>query len=283
MNYRIIGDSATDLMHEDAERINIKYVPLIIDVEEKSFLDDDSLDLDEFFEAMAASENPIRSACPSPHQYAEVIEAMASEGAEGVFIITLSRDLSGSYNAALIGAEIFNEKHPDIPVHVFDSKAAGPGQGNVALMLQDFIDEGLKFDEIVDKTEKFIDEQISLFVLESLDNLIKNGRIHKTEGLVVNALHIKPIMRSNNGEIELHKMGRGFNRSIKRLGSDIIEMASDFANHKYLTIVHAMNLPAAESLKAQIQEKTPFHRINIVQAKGITSAYADIGGIVVAF
>lgn len=283
MNYRIIGDSSTELTKGDQERLEVKFVPFIIDVEDKSYVDDDSLNIEEFYEAMKATSDPIRSACPSPHQYEEAMIQMVEEGAEGIFVITISRKLSGSYNAASVGADSFREKHPNIPVHVIDSKAAGSGQGNIALLIQDFIDEGLQFDEIVERIDRSVDDQITFFILESLDNLIKNGRIMKTAGLMVNALHIKPIMRSNDGEIELHKMGRGFNRSLKKLGTGIINMAADFAEEKYLTIVHAGNLAAAESLKEQIEASLNFKEIIIVQAKGLVSAYADIGGIVVAF
>lgn len=280
-NYRIISDSATDLSKEDQRSIGVRFVPFKMDIEDQIFVDDDDLNLDEYFYAMKKTKDPIRTACPSPMEFEEaLLEAAESDG---IFLITISKELSGSYNAAKVAVAAFQEKHPEVPVHLIDSKSASAGQSNIAFMLHDYIQEGLSFEEIAERIEEFVERQSTYFVLESLDNLIKNGRIKKTAGLVVNALNIKPIMKDNgNGEIELFQVNRGFKKSLKKLAEKVIEEAES-KTIEIVSIAHVGTLEKAMELKERIMEGSNIRRIHVIETKGLASGYADLGGIVIAF
>lgn len=280
MNYKIISDTSCDLTKEEENRLDIGYVPFKIDIDNITYIDNDDLNISEFIQAMRDTEQAIRTACASPNEYEEIFEKYAD--AEGLFIVTISSKLSGSYSSATVAANIFKEKYPDKSIYVVDSESASAGHTHIVYELYEYIEAGLEFDEICKKIDEFVIENHTYFVLESLDNLVKNGRIRKTAGLVVNALSIKPIMKGERGDIELHQINRGFKRSLKKLAKHTIELVGDKSDGR-LIISHVESLDKAKFLKEMILEKCEFKETRIIQTKGLSSGYAAPGGIVISF
>ncbi|MDO5038000.1 MAG: DegV family protein [Tissierellia bacterium] len=279
-NYRIVSDTACDLSQDIAQDMGLAYVPFKINIEGREYVDNEDLDIEVFIERMKESKNPIRTACPAPAEFEKALEDQGD--CPGIFLVTISSKLSGSYNAAALGMEEFKKSHPDTPVALIDSKSASAGQTNVVYELYKLIQAGLAFDQIQEKIEDFINSQETLFLLESLDNLIKNGRIKKTAGLVINKLNVKPIMRSNEGEIALHEVHRGFKRSLRKLADYVISSLDEEDNQRF-TISHVDGWDKAGQLKDWILEKRPKLDIKISQAKGLSTGYADVGGLVIGF
>ena len=280
-NYRIVVDTGCDLEAKEEERLKVLSVPFKIDIEDRTFVDDDNLDIKEFISAMMATKNPIRTACPSPMEFEEVLNQALD--ADGIFIFTISKNLSGSYNSANVAMEQFKEKNPHMPICLIDTESASAGQTNVTYKVKELMEKGLDFEGIKKEIEGFIQTMSTFFILESLENLMKNGRIRKSAGLIVNALNIKPIMRDNgSGDIELFQINRGFKKSIRKLADYIIEEGKK-REIKMLTISHADALEKANDLKERILSEISIETIRIVHTKGLASGYADVGGIVVAF
>lgn len=197
MKFKIVGDSCTDFIPEDLEKDYIVSVPLTIDVDGHEVVDDDTFNQADFLKRVAEFQGCPKSACPSPEAYME-----SFKGAENVYVVTLSALLSGSYNSAMIAKSMYEEEHPEIKVHIFDSKSAACGQLLLAHMIEKYALEGLEFDEIIEKIETFRDEEMqTLFVLETLETLRKNGRLTGVKAIVATALNIKPYMKAENGEI----------------------------------------------------------------------------------
>jgi len=219
----------------------------------------------------------VKTSCPSPEDYLKVIEGEGS-----VFIVTLSKELSGSYNTALLARKLYMEEHNDKFIHVFNSRSAAVGLTLIAIKIKEFIDLGLEDEKIVERVENYIENQQTFFILESLDNLIKNGRITKTKGFIANTFNIIPIMGSTpKGTIELKAKGRG-SKVYKKMIDLILEHVSDSEN-KILGITHVDNKHQAEKIKKMIQQKISFKDIIIVDARGVSTSYADNKGIVIAF
>lgn len=277
MKYKIVADSSCDLDTELQDKLNVSLVPFKIDVEDESFVDDEKLDTMELINAMKASPNPIRTSCPSPGDF-----ALEYKNSDAVFVVTISSKLSGTYNSALLAKEMVNEEFPDKFIHVFDSKSASVGESLVSIKIKELIDKGLSNLEIVEKVEKYIKEMKTYFILESLDNLIKNGRISKTKGLIANVLNLKPIMGANDGDIELVENMRGSKRAFKRLVEIIGESGVKFED-RTLAISHTNALQLGENLKKEIQEKYNFKDVILVKTAGLSAGYAYDGGIILAF
>ena len=277
MNYRIVADSSCDLNEELQEQLDVSLIPFKIDLDDKKFVDNEDLDVSELISLMKNSPNPVRTSCPSPGDFVEEYKKY-----DTTFVIAISSQLSGTYNSAVLAKDMVKEEHPDKFIHVFDSKSASIGETLIAIKIKKLIDQNLGNLEIVEKVEKYIKEMKTYFILESLDNLIKNGRISKTKGLIANVLNFKPIMGANDGNIELVENVRGRKRAFKRL-VEIIGESGEKLEEKVLAISHANALERAEELKKEIQGRYNFKDIILVKTGGLSTAYANDGGIILAF
>lgn len=276
--YKIISDTSCDLTKKEIKDLGIEYVPFKISIDGKDFTDDENLNIDDFLEDMESTENPIHTACPSPYDYLKIIEENKDKD---IYILTISSKLSGSYNSAKVAEAEAKEKFENLKIHVIDSKAASAGTTRIALKLLDLVKEK-DFEEVVKEIEKDTNLETTMFVLESMKNLIKNGRIKKTAGLIANVLNIRPIMISNDGEIELFEINRGMKKSLDKM-IKAIESKCKIEKPDLITISYVANKERAEKLKEKIEELYKDVKVHIRHTNGLSSGYADIGGIVVAF
>lgn len=277
--YKIISDSSCDLNKDEIKNMNVSYVPFKITIDGKEYVDDNNFNLSEFLNHMKNSPNPIKTSCPAPFEYMQEIEKNKDKD---IYLVTISSKLSGSFNAAQVAAEEAREKYPGIKIGLIDSKSASAGQTRTVLKLLDYLKEDSTFEETMDKIKEFIDSQITMFVLESLQNLIKNGRIKKSAGLIANVLNIRPIMKSNDGEIELYEMNRGMKKSLERLALAVGKEKKDNSNN-IICISHVDAKERADNLAQRFRELYKPKDIIVRQTNGLSAGYADIGGIVVAF
>lgn len=277
--FKIISDSSCDLTKEEINDLDVSYVPFKITIDGKEFIDDYDFNLNDFLTDMENTKNPITTSCPSPFDYMEEIEKNKDRD---IYLVTISSKLSGSFNAAQVAAKVAKEKYPDINIGLIDSKSASAGQTRLVLKLLEYLKENNSFEETMDKITKYIDSQITMFVLESMQNLIKNGRIKKSAGLIANVLNIRPIMRSNDGEIELYEMNRGMKKSLDKLMIAIGKLNKNTENG-VLSISHVNAKERAESFAQKAKELYNFKDIVVRQTNGLSAGYADVGGIVIAF
>lgn len=138
--------------------------------------------------------------------------------------MTLSEKLSGSYNSAVLGKNLYLEDHPDAKVYVFNSCSASVGETLIGLKIQELEEKGLSFEKVVEQTEAYILSQDTWFVLENLDTLRKNGRLGTVKALVATALKIKPVMGSTDeGTIIQLDQARGMKRALVKMVDSIEE------------------------------------------------------------
>lgn len=278
MHINIIGDSCCDLTDELKKDINATLVPLTITIDDKTYIDDENLDTRELLKEMKASPNTPKTACPSPQEYIE-----AYKGEESTFAVTLSSKLSGSYNSAVLAKNLFIEEIKDKFIHVFDSKSASTGEVLVSMKIFELFKNGDDDNQIVEKVEKYIQEMKTFFILESLDNLIKAGRISAFKGKIASILSIVPIMRATDeGEIDLLEKVRGSKKAFSRL-LDVIGEQGEKLEEKILGIAHCNCLEKALEFKEEILKRYNFKDIVILETKGISTVYANDGGIIISF
>ncbi|WP_099204311.1 DegV family protein [Scatolibacter rhodanostii] len=278
MNYKIIVDSCCDLTKKLKEKLGAIAIPLTLRLGEKEFVDDEKLDLPDFMQQMSEYTHKVASAAPSPGSYADAYSADDSNS----FAITISKELSGSY-ASAEAAKSYTKESSNQDIHVFDSKSASAGETLVAIKLKEYIQKDFKKDEIIEKTNEFIDKMKTYFVLENYDNLQKNGRLGKIAGTLVSLLGLRLVMGSDgNGKIRLYDKARGENQILQKLLS-LIKNSQKETTGETLVISHCNNEDLAKKLAAQIRRQFNFKNIHVVPTGGVSSMYADNKGIVMAF
>ena len=278
MSIKVLADSSCEMPEAYRQNNPIVSVPFKLYIDEEEMIDDDSLDVIAFIDKMVKSTGVPRSACPSPNDF----EGHFDNG-EDCYVVTISSRLSGTYNSAMLAKNLYLEEHPNKVIHVFDSKSASIGETLVALKIHELNGLNVKPMELIEQVETYISEMKTFFVSESLDNLMKNGRISKLKGSIATALNIKPIMGADeNGEIQLIDKVRGSVKAFQRMAELIAENAVN-ADQKILAISHVNNPERANWLKEEVAKKCSFKDIIVVQTGGLSSLYCDHQGIIVAF
>lgn len=273
MKSNLIVDSCTDFIKETED---IPRVPFRILIDNEEIIDENT-DIIKLIDKMKNTKNQIKTACAPPEEFIKKFKEDANN-----FVVTISGPLSGSYNSARVAVETFKEKFPDSFAHVFDSKTAAAGETLIAMKVKQLIEDNFNAAEIVENTNKYISKLRTLFILESLDNLAKNGRITNFKAILANIMHIVPVMCAEEGKIVLKEQVRGKKKAFARLVEMIGEYNVDFEN-TILGITHVNCLEKAENLREEIRARYPFKDVKIFKSSGLSTVYADNGGIVIAF
>lgn len=279
MQYGIVVDSGCDLIHLETpvtHPINFTRVPLKLDVGEQEFVDDFNLNIEQFMKESAAYKGKTGSAAPSPQAWFE-----AYEKSEYVFAISITSRLSGSYSSAQTGARLFKEQYPNRKIYVIDSKSAGPEITLIVKKLAEYISEGLDFDSICTRIEEYRKQTHLFFILKSLDNLMKNGRVSKLQGTAAGLLGIKMLgCASEEGQLELLQKCRGKMTAYNKAIEEMIERHYQGGS---IVISHCFAEDLATYIAESIRAKYPNCSIEIMPTSGLCSYYAEQGGILIGF
>ena len=277
MSYKIVVYSCCELPEELNHDPRYEIVPLTLIVGDSyERLDDDGFDQKEFLRAVAECPVSPRSACPSPEKYMEAYRT----DADHVYVVTLSSKLSGSYNSAVLGKNLYHETYGEKQIYVVDSRSASCGETQIAMQIARWEDEGMGYEEITEKIEKFTDGMHTYFVLDNLDTLRKNGRLSGVKALVASTLSIKPVMAGDQGSIVQLGQSVGIKKALAKMVDYVVRDVVD-AEKKCLMITHCNNPERANSVKEQILSKVKFKDVLIMDTAGISSMYANDGGVIV--
>lgn len=284
MRYKIVIDSCGELTDTLKEDPHYENVALELDVDDYHILDDASFDQQEFLRKVKESPNCPKSSCPPPARFMDAF----GEDTEHVYMVTLSSQLSGSYNSAMLAKELYEEqqetgdngKHAQI--HVFDSKSASIGETLIGMKIQEYEEAGMPFEEVVEKVDSYIAEMNTFFVLESLETLRKNGRLSNLKAMLATALNIKPVMGSTDlGSIQQLGQARGMNKALESMVERMLAVTKN-CEEKVLAISHCNCPERAKRVRERIEKLAHFKKIVIVDTAGISSMYANDGGVILA-
>lgn len=276
MSYKIIIDSCGELTEEMKKSGNFETASLQIDVGGHHIVDDETFDQADFLKKIRESEECPKSSCPSPERYMEEYHCEA----EHIYAVTLSAELSGSYNSAVLGKNLYEEEYGEKDIYVFNSRSASVGETLIGLKIAECEKKGLSFKEVIDTVEAYIEEQHTYFLLETLDILKKNGRLKGLKAVVATALNIKPVMGSTpDGNIQQLANTRGMKKGLVRMEQIVADLKNP--EEKILAISHCNCRERAETVKNMLLEKAGFKDIIIVDTAGISSMYAADGGVIV--
>ena len=278
MSFRVVVDSCCEMTRQMQEDATFVRVPLTIACGDHTFVDNGRFDQADLLWAMKQTKDAPATACPSPQAYLDAF----SGDVEDVYVVTLSALLSGSHNSAQQAKQLLEEEKPERNVHVFNSCSAVCGETLIAMKIKELAEQGLPFKKVVREVEQFIQRMQTLFVLEDLENLRKNGRLTKLQAVVTGALRIKLFCHATP-EGEIGKLGQAL--TIKQALGKLVDRMAEDLDHvgRTLVISHCNCKERAQKLKEQIEARCRFGQILMTGAGGITTVYANDGGIVVAY
>lgn len=278
MNSRIIIDTGGETTERTLQDSSYTTAPLRIRFKDVELVDDGSIDQLELLKKIEDSEEVAQSSCPSPEEYMNLYNCEA----DNVYAITISSEVSGSYNSAVLGKNLFEEEYGEKNIHVFNSKSASVGLTIVGYKIKEYEEQGKSFEEIVELVEAYIEELHLYFTLENLETLRKNGRLTGVKSVVASALNIKPFMSvDKEGNIVQLGQGRGINKSIAKMVDQAVEdlVAPET---KIIGIAHCNNLERAEKVKEMLLARVTPKEIFITETSGLSTMYANQGGILIA-
>lgn len=274
MNMKIVADSSANLC--TAPDNSIVSVPLTLRTDEREFVDDETLDIKEMTDYLASYKGKSGSACPSSQDWVE-----AFGDAEYVFAITITSNLSGSYNAARIAKEDYEEEHPGRRVCLIDSLSAGSELKLIVEKIQELAAQGLSFEEMCERITAYQKKTHLIFCLKSLTNLANNGRVNPAVAKIAGVLNIHVVgIASEVGDLEQREKARGEKKAL----AAIQKLMKEFRyNGGKVRIDHCFNEKDAAALKSLILAAFPSADVIIAKTKGLCSFYAEVGGLMVGF
>ncbi len=277
MSYKIIVDSCCELPEEYRNDPRFERVPLTLEVGDYRILDDEHFNQREFLDHVAACPECPRSACPSPDRFKNAYRA----DADHIYCVTLSSQLSGSYNSAVLGKKLYEEECGKKDIYVCDSESASIGETQLAMKFMEWEEEGsMTFDRIVEKAEAFRDAMRTYFVLDNLETLRKNGRLSNVKALIASTLNIKPVMSAIKGVIIQKGQSVGIKKALSKM-ADIIVAEGKNLDRKVLYISHCNCPDRAKLVKELLLARTKLKDVKILDTAGVSSMYANDGGIIV--
>lgn len=280
MSYAIAVDSSADLVF--AEQLGIKDSPIAFNVAslkiiagDKEYVDDESINVEEMMSFMEGYNGKSGTACPSVGEWTE-----AFGDADYVFGVSITSQLSGSYESAMIAKQAYETEHPGRRVYIVDSLSTGPEMWLIAEKLRELIEEGLSFDDICSRIEEYKNHTRLAFMLESLKNLANNGRVSPAVAKIAGLLGIRIVGRATAGELDPDNKCRGEKKALATL---VKEVQSQGYKGGKIRIHHALNENAANELSRLLKEAFPGISIDVVVTRGLDSFYVERRGLLVGY
>lgn len=284
MSYRIIADSCCDRLAEMSHWDNITFVPLTLEIGDYRIFDDENFDQNDFIKRTLEYNDVAKTACPSPAAWASAFDCEEDE----LYVITITDKLSGTYNSALQGVELYREEHPQSSkkIHVFNSLSTSGTESLIALKIKSLADNGTGFEEMVSTIEDYIvNHTVLYFCLESFDVLKKNGRTYAVAANILQKLRVKLIMeRTKEGNISPVGQAIAMNMALVKMAGFIAKDIDGLdVSDKKLIISHVCCEERAKLLAEKIKQSVNFGDIEVVKCSGLNSTYASNGGIIVSY
>ena len=271
MSYVIVSDSSSNVFAIPG--VCYTTVPMKV-VGEKEYVDTPNLDLAGMVADLKEFKGKSGSSCPNVQEWVD-----AFGDADVIFGVTISRNLSGSYNSAMQAAEVYMESNPGKKVHIFDSFSAGPEQAMIIDKIAASIEEGCDFETVITKVEEYQNNTHILFCLESLTNLARNGRVNPAVAKIAGVLGIRVIGDAQTGQIiPIHKV-----RGHKKAMQTIVDMMEEygFYDGALIRVAGCYAESQANDLKALVLAKWPNTRFVIEHTTALCSFYAEAGGLMI--
>lgn len=272
---QIVTDSSADMPKELIDKYNITVVPLTINIDGKEYIEGENITPEEFFEKMKNAKNLPKTSMPSPGVFTDVFNELSKKGP--VLCLTISSGLSGTYQSACLGRDNVNND-----VRVVDTLAGSLGHGLQLIEACKLREQGKNIDEIVNYLEEMKKHTNILILLDTLENIVKGGRLSKFQGSLAKVLDIKVILQGVDGKVEILEKIHGKKKFLRRTIELIGELKDDFSNTVF-GITHINNIKDAEFLKSEIIKRFKPKDVIINYMGATMGTYAGDKGMIVSF
>lgn len=259
-NTAVVLDSTADLPDPQARHPNWRLVPLYVRFGDETFREYVDISAEEFYRRLRASSEPPKSSQPSPADFEAVFDSLSEY--ERILCVVLSSKISGTYESARLAAESARER-----VQVIDSGVTSGGTVILADAIQRRLDQETDEKEIDALVERFRRDRGLLFTVDTLEYLIRGGRIGKAAGLAGQLLSVKPILVLDDGEVAALKRVRGRKKAIAELESIFVESSRDTPD-LHVGVGHAEAPGDAEELARRVQAARPAASLDILTTLG---------------
>lgn len=273
MGFRIVADSSSNVL--SLEGVNYTTVPMKV-VAAREYVDDPSLDLAGMVADLQKHKGKSGSSCPNVGEW---LEAFGEE--ECIFGLTITKHLSGSYNSALQAADTYMAEHPGRKVYIIDSLSTGPEMMMIVDKILACEAEGLDFETTKAKVLDYANHNHTLFCLESMMNLARNGRTSMTIAKLAGILGIRVAGDVEGGQITPLVKPRGSRNATQALLKLMKERG--FQDGNILRIAHCFGESAAYALRDAVLAEFPNTRFHLEPTTALCSFYAESGGLIIGF
>jgi DegV family protein with EDD domain len=272
----LVTDSSCDLPEELVKRYNIHIVPLVVNVDGQFYRERVDITPQEFYKKMALSRNLPRTSQPTPASFQEVFTKLAASGP--VLCITISSGLSGTYESACLGKDMCGAD-----VTVFDSLAGSLGHGLQVLRAAEMAESGRSLEEIIDELKQYRSKMNILILLNTLDNIIKGGRLSRFQGTIGKLLDIKILLHNTSqGKVVVQAKVRGRKKFMNLVLQEIQRLCPDMTSTD-VGITHFNNPEDTEIIRKELLEKYHARRVFISDMGATMATYAGETGMIVSF
>jgi DegV family protein with EDD domain len=269
---KIVTDSTADIPKVVIEEFKISVVPLNIHINNETYLDGIDITPMEFIEKMRDSKELPKTSQPSVGKFTEIYEQLGKDECD-IISIHMTSGMSGTFNSAKTAADMVNAK-----VYVFDTQFMSMAEGYFVLEAARLAKEGKTALEIIDLLEKMRNKVKLFVVVDTLDNLVKGGRIGKGKAFISSILNIKPIAMLENGVYSPVAKVRSYGQIVKYLTNFLVE-DTEGKQIKRVNICHADSLQLAKKLKDSIQNVFNQIDVEIGETSPIISTHTGSGAI----
>ncbi len=271
---RIVADSAADVLTFAAA--DFAAVPMKLLTDDAEFADDANLDVDAMTSYFDSYKGRSKSSCPNVGEWLE-----AFGDADAVICVTITSNLSGSYNAACTAKQMYEAENAGRQVFVIDTLSAGPEMKLIIEKLAEYIGQGMSYSQICAQIQKYMGETGLLFMLKSMKNLANNGRVSPITAKIAGLVGIHVVGRaSSKGDLEPLKKCRGEKRALEQM---VAYLKDEGLQQGKLRIGHCNNAAAAEMLKTEIKKTFSKADVEVYRCRGLCSFYAEQGGLLVGY
>lgn len=252
MSIKIITDSACDLPKNLLDELDIEVIPLIVYLDEKEYLDSETIDPTELLNKMRNGSAPKTAQVPMD-RFEKTFKKYA-ENKQSCIYIAFSSNLSGTYQTSEIVKRQILEDYSDFDLDIVDTKGASIGFGLTVHKAAMMAKEGKSKNEILDTINFYKEHMEHIFTVDDLEYLYRGGRVSNASKIIAGVLNIKPILQVEDGKLIPIEKLRGRNKAIKRMVDIMGERGKDLKN-QIIGISHGDDLEAAMKIKSMIEEK----------------------------
>lgn len=279
MTIHIITDGSSDLTPEIVNQFGIHVVPLYVRFGQDVLTSD--MDTAQFYERMREEEELPKTSSPSPADFYHMYQSLGTD--KDILVLSLTSSLSSTYNHAVMAKTMHEEEgHPN-RIEVIDTKTASAGLGLLAVRAAQLAAAGKTLDEVAHTVSDQVKRTATYFTLDTLENVIRGGRLSKFKGTVASMLNIKLLMEANEeGSIEVMEKIRGTQKTLRRL----IEKVGDAWSHvdkEWIAFAHSNCEERAKAFMKELLDKYHFDQVLFVNMGPVIGTYAGEGGVLISY